>query len=428
MKCLWRSLLFVAAVVPWLGLQSVHANTISNVYFSETPQSALVTVGTANNARTTVPNPPGQTENTVPSLTMNVGDTKSLYIWYNPADLIVDPETEESLNEEKVTALALDVISNVPGLQAVSASMFASGTPAANKRFDSAGIAPAPDGGLNTDPTTLVSNLRGFTVGGRGMGNGDGVYVLDRARDNLTGSFYVGEVTFSALDPGTYGLYFRNGKFTSAAIDPNGDAIPPLFRYGDDAGPVHDATTIGVTDPIDATNSLADAYVTVLGGPTRTDLIILNRSDSPSPVLPNGEVAGPNGGVPKNIAVGGRADGTIVVENWTTSFFDVFFDVNIAPDSNTDLAGLMQTLRTQLGVDVLPSPLSDELGFGVDYDFHVVIPAVPGETQRLDFDFSANGITGVTVDNIGVPEPSSMILAAIGGVALIGFRLRRRAA
>jgi hypothetical protein len=73
------------------------------------------------------------------------------------------------------------------------------------------------------------------------------------------------------------------------------------------------------------------------------------------------------------------------------------------------------------------TPLLDtdnELGLGVDYDFRVTMPRKPG-AQILDFDF---GPSGVVVANLGIPEPSSVVLSALGALGLAAYGWRRRKA
>jgi hypothetical protein len=64
----------------------------------------------------------------------------------------------------------------------------------------------------------------------------------------------------------------------------------------------------------------------------------------------------------------------------------------------------------------------------VEYDFALRLTSLGASGQTvLDFDFSANNVTGVSVNSVGVPEPSTFVLAALGCVAAVGLRRRKKA-
>lgn len=343
----------------------------------------------------------------VPSITINQGEETTLHIWMQ---LTADVHSYNSVawavesSNGSVVAATDHSVANYENLAAGA------------NRWDSA---LTGDLGAAGD-AIILSNARAFKVTSPGVGTGTGffnAFPFDQGRDDSSNSFYLGSLTVQGTSPGTAGLYFRTGDFKTILATGN----PGQIQYGDSSA-VHVGNVVGSGDAIDGSLAEADAIITVMGT-GRPELIIVNGD-------PTGAMNVPfEGRRPVNVPIGGPA-AKLAIDNGfagSDSFFDVFFDVEIAGDSNTDLAGLMDMLSMQ-GFDVksgrsLPSGPNGE---SMDYDFGIRLGELGGGGQTiLDVDFGANGVTGVTINNVAVPEPSSFILAGLGCVVALGLRRRK---
>lgn len=371
----------------------------------------------ANNANKPRVTNPGHASDTVPTITVDEGQTVTLHVWFNPTT---------GAPGRKYTSLAFDVESSTPLAFTTSSMSLANPTVEVGenqtRRWDNTVLE-----GVNTSATTMVRNAYGFTVQTPpGITNSASASDSDRQRDDITADFYIGTVTFTANAAGRHGLYFRTGAFkTIVENSATGGVNPPDdVWYGNRAIVLpHNGTAVGSGDPMDPTLQFADAIIVVEGGAPARDILRINESPAPAPTH---TISGPNGGTPKNVPVG-ASSGAILVQAWDQGFFDVFFD--ITPSVGTSMADILAALEGQInngtptdGYRVeLADGSVDELGFGIDYDIRVLYAVDLGEDVLLDFDFGSLG----TVNNVGVPEPSSLILAAIGGVALLGLRRRK---
>lgn len=276
---------------------------------------------------------------------------------------------------------------------------------------------------LNTNGALVWNGAIGRPTG-RGIDSANGIVVtsapgvVDTGYDGVNDTFLVQSVRLRVLDDAagkSTGLAMHVGQL-GFGID---NALPdnPQFVF------FGDGTTQVAANDVGGTDGGIHAMITVEGGVTRTELVIVNGD-------PTGAMNVPfEGRRPVNVPIGGPA-AKLAIDNGfagVDSFFDVFFDVEIAGDSNTDLAGLMDMLSMQ-GFDVksgrsLPSGPNGE---SMDYDFGIRLGELGGGGQTiLDVDFGANGVTGVTLNNVAVPEPSSFILAGLGCVVALGLRRRK---
>ncbi len=86
--------------------------------------------------------------------------------------------------------------------------------------------------------------------------------------------------------------------------------------------------------------------------------------------------------------------------------------------SGTATPGL-QTYNGSLGNSVAPNQMSTTFTRGATYMLNNVLTLTAGDSV-----INVNGTTGVTA----VPEPSSMAIAGLGALGMIGYGLRRRKA
>jgi hypothetical protein len=398
MKTVWSSTFAALALAATMSIGAAARGDI--LFFSEVGQPVPITPG--DEATRYIASPP-VAPMAIPNLTLEVGEEKTLSIWMD-----MDGAAHN------YDGLSWDIESSNPGVLSVTnqtlfnmTSDFTGTTRWQNTIAGQVGAA---------GEANLVTNTRIYKVQAAGIGN-TAATNFDTGRDQTTASFYLGTVTFEATGSGTAGLYFRNGEFRSAL---NTGAAASI-QYGG-TGAVHSGAVIGAGDPIDAGLTMADAIFTVQGGPVRTDVVIVGGD-------PTGGTDIPFAGVqPVAVEIGGPA-GKIVVDPGFSrgGFFDVFFDVEFGGGASTDLDGLIAMLESQ-SLDVrdgadLPTGPNRELE---NYDFSLRMPApVGGEDLVLDFDFAANGVTGVSVNQVAVPEPSSIAIAALGLVAVFGLRRRK---
>jgi hypothetical protein len=174
--------------------------------------------------------------------------------------------------------------------------------------------------------------------------------------------------------------------------------------------------------------ALADLIIRVEGGPPlRTQ--ILSRTNDPE-TAPDVTVPGPNGKQKVNIPFN-STEGTLIAQDWTgDSFFDIWLDI-AGDQTQVDAAFALLLAQSNDTIDpdymVELSPEQEfEPDWPVDYDIHVRMALTPGPDQTFDFDF---GAAGPVVANIGIPEPSSVVLSAMAlvGLAFYGWRRRRSA-
>ncbi|RIK77490.1 MAG: hypothetical protein DCC68_17280 [Planctomycetota bacterium] len=404
MRRFWKTSLLCAAVALMsLVVSSANAHVI---YFSQQGPSSLVPSDPSDEFSPRIVQG-GLVENTVPQLNLNVGDPGQLHVWIN----FDDPLTVSQ--RRTLSSIAFDIAASSGGLTATNFTM------ANPENVDSGQLRwnGVVGGSLNDSTTQLVTNARAAAVSGASaIGSHPSLFDYDLGHDDTTGGAYLGTLDFTAAAPGTYGLYFRTGELKTVFLN---QTVHPL-QYGNTAGPIWDGTDVGSGDPIDPGLTLADAIITVAGG-GRLDFIVLGGDPAGGVVVPF------TGVLPVDVPIGGPA-GKIVVDPAfaVDSFFDVFFDVEFAQDASTDLAGLIALLQGQ-GLTVGPGRTLPSSGpGGIPYDFSLHIPAPDmGGSLVLDFDFGAMGTTGVSVNSVAVPEPSSVAIAALGLVGLLALRRRK---
>lgn len=409
MKRFWKTSVF-CAVAAFLSLTagSINAHVI---YFSEQGPADLVLSDPGDEFSPRVV-AGGLTENTVPTINMNVDDSRQLHVWIN----FDNPLTVAQ--RRTLSSLAFDIVASADN--ALIANSFTMANPEnldeGTTRWD--GVV---DGTLNDTASRLVYNARAAAVASPGIGSHPSLFDLDQGHDDVTGGAYLGTLDFRALAGGTYGLYFRTGELKTIFANQTSHPI----QYGDELGPVHQGNVVGSGDPIDPGLTLADAIIIVAGGPMRTDLVLIG--DDPTGATHTVMFEGRR---PVDVPIGGPS-AVIAIDNafytGVDSFFDVFVDVEIAQDANTDLAGLIAMLEGQ-GLDVEPGRTlpSGPNGEDMEYDFALRLTELGASGQTvLDIDFSANGVVGVSINSVAVPEPSTFALAALGCVVLVGLRRRK---
>ncbi len=290
--------------------------------------------------------------------------------------------------------------------------------PTGTSRWPAGGSTILEQPQLNTNGALLWNGAAGV-VDGRGIDRVLGISSaavgnLDPLYDAANGAFLVQTMTLRVLDNAagrSTGLVMHVG---GRAMGVDNATTPQEIFFG--AG-----TTSVRSDAPGATDGTVHAMLSVEGG-GRTDLFVFGGDPTGATDVPF-----PGSRRPTDVPVGGPA-GKLNIDSQfqVDSFFDVFFDIEIDPSANTDLAGVVAMLEGQ-GLTVIPGVTLDTQPVPTDYDFGLRVAGSPGENLVMDFDFSANGLEGVSVNSVGVPEPSSFVLAALGCVALIGLRRRKNA-
>lgn len=398
MRKLWKTSLLFAAV----GLVSMLARDVAAahiVYFSETGPDKFV-LSDPEDPESEVIVDGGLTENTTPTINLNVGESKQLHVWINMDNRI------SSATQRVISSVALDIEASAPGL---STNSFTMANPE-NLGFGGTRWDATVVDGINESATKLVTNAYGFSVASASIGNSLTNFDSDQLHDGATNGFYLGTFDFTATAAGSYGLYFRTGLFKSIVV--NQSTHP--FQYGNADGPTHQGNVVGSGDAIDAGLILADAIINVTGG-GRTNVFEFGGD-------PTGATSVPFGGVqPLDIPVGAPAGKLAIDDAWLRNgFFEVYFDLSFS-EPGTDVDDVIALLQGQ-GINALPGRPLDN---GVAYDMHIRVPGTPGNDLVMDFDFTAGGLAGVSVESVGVPEPSTFVLAALGCVGLLAFRRRK---
>jgi hypothetical protein len=409
MKTAWSSTFAAMAIAAAVSFGSVARG--DTIFFSQVgPPSPPAVPFTP----TVAPAPLSPTA--IPNVTLESGLETTLHLWV---------QVEGAAHTYDSIAWSLES-SNASVLTITGSTVANFGNGLGNNRWDSALVGELGDPG----EAWMLDNSRGFKVSSPGVGNATPLANFDQGRDNNTGSFYLGTVSVRATGSGTAGLYLRNGTFRTVVA-----GAGATFRYGG-TGNVINGFDIGAGDPIDAGLTMADAIITV-PGVGREDVFVVGGDPTDGTEIPF------EGVQPVAIDIGGPA-GKIVVDPQFSrnSYYDVYFDITIAPDSNTSLGAILDLLEEQLGDGSvrpggeLPTGPNREME-SYEFALHLPGPVLPGAPAGalggaplvgplvLDFDFSANGMTGVTVNQVAVPEPSSIVLAALGLAAFCGVRRRK---
>jgi hypothetical protein len=362
--------------------------------------------------------------NVVPSMTLSVGETASINVWIT---------LDNAPTNKSYLAVALDMDSSNPAVaHATGYEIFNpeirgtdDGDPETPPftRWD--GIVPGAIGTAGS--AKWVTNAAGLRVLQPGIGNNINTYADDPGRSRgatttVPRSFFLGTLTFQADAAGQAGIYFRTGSSLST-LSPT--AAPAQLQYGANAE-TYQGDVLGSGDPMSGDLALADLIINVEGPPPPSRDALRFNADAvvgPGAIV----IPGPTGiNRSVNVEVNSNA-GVIVAQNFQGSFFDVFMEIDLADgvDPVAALAALVaqgSNGEPSDGYQVIPLlDSTNELGLGIDYDILVRYPVTPGQDAVIDFDFG----TTATVRNVGIPEPSTFVLAAMGAVALLGMRRRR---
>jgi hypothetical protein len=394
-------------------------------------------VGQANAARLyfTTSSTAGAPKMAAPEVSLEAGETTTLFVW-------VDLNSDGTLGDgpdQWMAGYGVNIVATTPGVVEAISSQVTNpdvvipqfGNAVSGPRWTPANVDQPilnPDGsgglmlafnagafGVNTAGATGIA----FT--GQGVKQGQPVPfpMLDRGYDPVNDVFLAQTIELRAL-PGagnrSTGIVLQVGP-NAFSVD-NNPAVEPIY-FGAGQVPVPN-NAVGATDITAGPHAMI-----VVGGPPPPgrDILRFNAdAGSPATIV----VPGPTGGEPVNIPVGASA-GIIRVEDWTRSFFDVFFD--ITPSDGNTIDSILAALNDQDGngdptdgYTASLADLPDDLGLGIDYDIRVRYPVLPGSDVTVDFDLGTMG----TVANIGIPEPSTLVLAAVGGIALVALRRRRK--
>lgn len=363
----------------------------------------------------------------VPSVTLAPGEMADLYVW---VDLSSDGDGGDG-PDQFMAGYGLDLIATDAGVvEAVSSNFFNPTLTAFGNPFQprwSGGHGQPVVNPNGAGAVELAINARGFSVNPTGAA---GIYangvsvppggffpVGDPLYDSANNVWLAQHLKIMARDTGpglhTTGIKMRVGA-NAFSIDNNPGT--EFVYFGDDADRVSNGAVGATVDSV-------QAMITVDGGTVgRPEFVIIGGDPAGGTPVPF------TGVMPVDVPIGGPA-GKIVVDPGFSrnSFFDVFFDVEFAQDASKDLAGLIAMLQAEGHTVRAGGPLeSGPNGEIMEYDFSLHIPAPDmGAPLVLDFDFGAMGTTGVSVNSVAVPEPSSVAIAALGLVGLLGLRRRK---
>lgn len=357
------------------------------------------------------PTAPGHVQNTRPEITLTVGGDPALAlgrleVWLN---------MDNPLPTRIMNSVALDIEASAPGVaqELNYVTINYDNIDAGDQRWDNTLI--TAQGG----PTQWVTDGRGFGVSSPRVSNSNSTHDFDQGHDDITGDFHIATLDFRGVAPGVIGLYFRVGAFKMVV---SGQTTHPIqFGHNNDT---YQGTTVGAGDIITADLANADAIIRVVSvAPTRDILKRTNEADT----NPDRDIPGPTGGTPLDIPYH-SAEGTLIARQWRDSFFDVFFDIEQG-DPNVAMSLLQAQANNTTdaeGYQVIATPGRRLNPGGPEYEFMVRFPGqTPGADQTLDFDF---GSSGIVVGHLGIPEPSSIVLTAMGLVGLAFYGARRRRA
>jgi hypothetical protein len=337
------------------------------------------------------------------NIDLSVNPNASIFVWARTDD----PSADDT---EKYTSLGLSIFAGTnPGT--VEATAFALEIPTSPVRrwdatTDAMGLPnnPLPGTlGVGNAPD-LVLNSTAFAIQRPGINNsGD---TRETGLHVNSSSFYHGRLDLHALHAGTTNLFFRVG--TALITQRDGDGSTQVF-FG--------ASTTAVSGVV-ANNmnplSSPDLIINVIGGgPTNP---VIDRNPATTAITRVGMSS-------QDIPTGAAA-GSLLVQTWPTSFFDVFFDLNTAGEAAlNDIIAAINTADTG-GDPARAASGANDIGNGHDYDLRLTYAATPGQDQKIAWDFSS--FAGASVISIAVPEPSTFALAGLGLLGLVGCVRRRR--
>ena len=366
----------------------------------------------------------------IPTLQLDLAaaSTAELSLWFKPRGNL------GAANAERISGLGLDIWSNVTsGTNPAVATSFS--------LYDGDAIQPGsfplPD--TNHGPRwnnfglgavgavgdeMFLSGVNAVAFDSRGVSESvpnffDGERYADPGNPTTDGgTFYLGALDVSGLSVGTVELYLQVGAATITVAGEGGADI----QFGTGPLTADAGADIGYRNALGSPDAIIEVIDSNGGG---GDAVSLSIETNPSGATFDFDDSASAGNLKSTIDFGSPTGaGTAIFRSLNDAHDEnlmVFFDLDLGGSTIGDVIGLFDSVAGVTAEDA-----TGVWSFnGFDYDLKLTFDGAgnAGRDAVLGFDFSS---LGVTANAAAVPEPTSLALAALACVGLVGFGRHRR--